>query len=55
MKKIYLLVVLLLIIGCSGVEEQEIEKIEEPIIVENPFIINVNSGKEFKIEVKEIN
>lgn len=55
MKKIYLLLFLLLIIGCSGIKEQEVKKTEEIIIVENPFIINMSSGEEFKIEVKEIN
>lgn len=51
MKIIYLLIVLSLAFGCSNIEEHEIEKTEGVVIVENPFIINLNSGEEYKIEV----
>lgn len=50
MKIIYLLVVLSLLFGCSNIKEYEIEKTEEIVIGENPFIINMSSGEEFKIE-----
>lgn len=50
MKIIYLLIVLSLVFGCSNIKEYEIEKTEEIVIVDNPFIINLNNGEEFKIE-----
>ncbi|MEG2848156.1 MAG: hypothetical protein RR904_05255 [Bacilli bacterium] len=50
MKIVYLLIVLSLAFGCSNIKEHEIEKAEEVVIVENPFIINLNNGEEFEVQ-----
>lgn len=47
--KIVLFIVLLLLFGCSFVRVDEIQKNDEKILIENPYIINLSNGQKYKL------
>ena len=48
--KIFLSIVILLVLfGCSDLTIEEVENLDERILIEEPFIINLNSGKKYEI------